>query len=483
MFEHDAEEAWWAGVVAATRAALADLPSDTRVEAIGLSACGPCLVPVDGAGRALRPGILYGVDTRASAQVAATERAIGPDKVRADFGMPLSSQTVGPKIDWLVENEPETFAATSQLLTANSFVAYRLSGRACIDHHQAAYFAPYYRDGAWDSTYDTAGVVSRLPELAWSDEVIGAVTDAAAAQTGLPPGVPVVLGSSDGLTGAYGAGTQAEGDGVLNYGTTLGLTVFAPRTAATGGVWRTPGAVAGQDCLLAGLSTGGVLATWFVEQLGRDLLVDAPDDAAGAYHRLAEEAERSPAGAAGLLLLPYFAGERTPIYDPGAAGVLLGLRLSHSRGDLYRAVLEGTAYGIRHVLEEMSRLGGVVETLRAVGGGLRTALWQQIVSDVTGLPQKIISPHHGAPVGAAHLAALGTGLVAEGHSPSSWVAVSKVVTPQPAVRPVYDARFAVYLEAYQRTRPLIEQLRPDDAHESFRSTAGLLAASQPEKRS
>jgi xylulokinase len=456
-FEHDATQVWWLGVVAALRSLLSTLPSGLALEGVGLTACGPCLVPVDHGGEPLRPGILYGVDTRAAEQVRRLERDIGPEQILADYGMPLTSQSAGPKIDWLAEIEPAVYARTAHLLTANGFAAWRLTGEVRCDHHQAAYFAPYYRAGQWDRTHDRWGVVDRLPPLAWSDEVIGEVTAAAAEATGLPVGLPVVLGSSDGLTAAYGAGTLSDATAVLNYGNTLGLTVMTTASVGTGGVWRTPGARPGELCLVAGLATAGALTSWFVEQFARELAAD-PD---AAYEMLAAEAGASPPGAAGLLLLPYFAGERTPFYDPGAAGVLLGLRLQHTRGDHYRAILEGTGFGVRHLLDELAGMGVMVERIRAVGGGTRTALWPQVVSDITGVPQQVVGPRGGAAVGAALLTALGSGAELTGlwvDSDSVHPTLHPTLQPTSSLKPLYDERFRVFRAAYERTRPLISAL-------------------------
>jgi xylulokinase len=455
-FEHDATQVWWLGVVAAIRSLLISLPAGVTVGGLGLSCCGPCFVPVDESGQPLRGGILYGVDTRAATQVSRLEQEIGADSILADFGMPLTSQSIGPKIDWLAEEEPEIYAATANLLPANSFAAWHLTGQLRIDHHQAAYFAPYYRAGGWDRTYDRIGVVDRLPALAWSQEVVGHTSTAAAAETGLPQGVPVILGSSDGLTAAYGSGAVEEGNAVLNYGSTLGLTVMTSEASGAGGVWITPGAVPGQRCLAAGLATGGALTTWFIDQFAREL-----GNADEAHRVLADEAERSSPGANGLLLLPYFAGERTPIYDPGAAGVLLGLRLAHTRGDLYRALLEGTGFGVRHLLEELSSMGIAVTTLRTVGGGTRTPLWQQIVSDISGVTQQVVTDHHGAAAGAAVLALVATGAAV---GPTAWKlapeSIVRRVTPSVTLGPLYEQRYRLFRETYERTRPLIDGLDP-----------------------
>lgn len=456
-FEHDARQVWWLNVAAVLRRLLSALPGDSSVQALGLTCCGPCLVPVDHDGRPVGPGILYGVDSRATSQVQRLERELGADRIRADFEMPLTSQSVGPKIDWLAEVEPAIYAETAHLLTINSFTAWHLTGEMRIDHHQAAYFAPYYRAGRWDPTHDRTGVCDRLPTLAWSEEVVGAVSAAAAAETGLPEGLPVIIGSSDGVTAAYGAGAIEEGSAVLNYGSTLGLTAMTGRAIGTGGVWRTPGAKAGQTSLVAGLATSGALLTWFIDRFAPELA----QDPVASYRALAAEAELSPPGASGLLLLPYFAGERTPIYDPGAAGVLLGLRLDHKRGDHYRAILEGTAFGARHLLAEFATMGVQVNRLCAVGGGTGSRLWQQIVADVTGVPQEVVASRGGAAAGAALLAALGSGQLDAPWSPPIAQA-SEIFRPRDALRSLYDQRYGLFREAYERTRPLIAGLAATD---------------------
>lgn len=457
-YEHDADLVWWHDVARIARKVIALTDGDVTVEAVGLSACGPCIVPVDADGNPLRPGILYGVDTRATSQVDRLVGRIGEAEILTAFGMPLTSQSVGPKLQWMYEEEPDLYARTAAFLTANGYAAFRLTGRQCVDHHQAAYFAPYYRNGQWDPAYDEADIVSRLPDLLWSTEVVGTVTPEASSLTGLPVGIPVTIGSSDGLTGAYGAGALRDGDAVLNYGTTLAVSIFAsPGGPNIAGIWRTPGALPGQQSLAAGLSTGGALLSWFLKELARDLPAEG-SLASSAYGQLAAEAGDSPAGGGGLLLLPYFAGERTPIYDPGAAGVLLGLRLHHTRGDIYRALLEGTAHGVRHVLDEMGKAAEIAAPVRAVGGGTATSLWMQIVSDVTGYTQQTVTPHHGSPIGAAFLAALGCGLTSGDTDLDGWVLPAQVITPDAGTKQIHDQRHAAYLDAYLRTRPLIEAL-------------------------
>lgn len=177
------------------------------------------------------------------------------------------------------------------------------------------------------------------------------MTDEAAAQTGLPPGIPVITGTIDAWTEAVSVGAHGDGDLMLMYGTTMFLVVTGTDTLRTPSMWTTAGAFPGSRNLAGGLSTSGALTAWLKDLTGAD------------YPVLLAEAAASPVGANGLVTLPYFAGERTPILDPDARGVIAGLTLRHTRGDLYRSALEATAMGVRHN----------VETMRAAGADIRCA--------------------------------------------------------------------------------------------------------------
>ena len=450
--EHDAWRVWWGGAREAFAQLAAAAPHGTRIGAVGLSSCGPCLVPVDADGRARRGGKLYGVDTRASAEVAELERAYGADATRL-FGLPFSSQSAWAKLRWVETHEPAIAAAAASWLTANGFVALQLTGAHAIDHHQAAYFAPAYHAGKWSPA---ASQVS-LPSLRWSSDEIGRVTSAAASQTGLDEGVPVVIGSSDGATDAIGAGITAGPTALVRYGSTVGLTIQVADAAITvDGLWRTPGNRAGETMLVGGLSTGGSITTWMREQFARELAQSDEAQIRSAHADLLAEAADSPSGSGGVITVPYFAGERTPFNDPGARGVIAGLSLSTTRGELYRSALEGTAYGLRQLLEAASAGGVPVTRLRAVGGGVATDLWVQIAADVTGIPHDIVDPHLGAPFGAARLAAESIGACSPGDP--SWARVARTIEPRGSERALHDRRFPTMRRLYESTRTVIDEL-------------------------
>jgi xylulokinase len=191
------------------------------------------------------------------------------------------------------------------------------------------------------------------------------------------------------------------------------------------------------------MATSGAITAWLRDLIG-----------VSDYAELFALAEAAGAGAHGLLLLPYFAGERTPIQDPDARGVLAGLTLLHTRGDLFRAVLEATAFGVRHNLETMRAAGAAIERIVAVGGGAQGTLWTQIVSDVTGLEQVIPTQTIGASLGAAFLAAGTLGDV----SIEAWNPPATIRRPRPEVRATYDSAYALYRELDRATRPIAHEL-------------------------
>ncbi|MGH1565787.1 FGGY-family carbohydrate kinase [Mumia sp. DW29H23] len=436
---------WWDELVAIVQELLRAEP-DADVVGVGVSGMGPCVLLADDAGTPVRPAILYGVDSRASEQIARLDATLGADAILRRGGSALTSQAAGPKIAWVAEHEPGTYARARRLFMPSSWLAYRLTGAYVLDHHSASQSTPLYDADAlaWYAPWvDVVAPDLSLPELVWPADVVGTVTRDAAAQTGLPAGVPVVAGTIDAWTEAVSVDAQNVGDLMLMYATTMFLINTVAERVSTPSMWSTVGAYPGTRCLAGGMATSGAITGWL-----RDLVGGAP------YADLVAEARASGVGAHGLLMLPYFAGERTPIQDPEARGLIAGLTLSHTRGDLYRAALEATAYGVRHNVETILAAGGTVERVVAVGGGTQGALWTQIVSDVTGLEQVVPQQTIGASYGAAYLAATATGDADIGR----WNPPASLVRPDPARHATYSELFALYRDAYPATQQLSHRL-------------------------
>jgi xylulokinase len=443
--EHDAEAVWWTDVLAL----LAELGPEPlrRLAGVCVSGIGPCLLPLDEGGTPLRPAILYGVDTRATAEIDELTDRYGADELLRLGGSPLTSQAVGPKLLWLRRHEPAVWEQTERLAMASSFAVLRLTGEYVLDHHSASQCNPLYDLGAgrWNLGWaEEIAPALELPQLLWPGEAAGVITAEAAAQTGLPAGIPVAAGTIDAWAEALGAGVVAPGDTMLAYGTTMFLVQVAPGAHPDPALWLTAGVVPAGRTVAAGMATSGALTSWLREIAGGP-----------SYEQLLLEAEDTPPGADGIVVLPYFAGERTPLFDVDARGAVLGLTLRHGRGHLYRALLEATAFGVRHNLEAIAQAGGESRRLVAVGGGTRGGLWTQIVSDVTGAEQDVPELTIGASYGDAQLAGAAAGLTA---LDASWARVVDTVRPRQDMRPLYDELYGVYRRLYPATRDLAHEL-------------------------
>lgn len=435
---------WWEEFVSITKDLLA--PGDATVTAVGVSGMGPCLLLTGENDRPVRPAILYGVDTRAGAQIDAINEQIGASVIFERCASALTSQAVGPKIQWVADNEPESYAAAKKLFMPSSWLAFQLTGEYVLDYHSASQCTPLFDPVPLQWIEDWAECVApgiELPPLAWPGDTAGHVTAAAAGLTGLAEGTPVTVGTIDAWAEALSVGADRPGDLMLMYGTTMFLINTVAKPVSTPSMWGTVGALPGTHSLAGGMATSGAITGWLREIFG------SPD-----YPELLELAKRSGPGARGLLMLPYFAGERTPIMDPDARGVIAGLTISHTAGDLYRAALEATAFGIRHNVETMRAAGAPIERVVAVGGGAQGDLWTQVVSDVTGLEQAIPAKTIGASYGAAFLAA---NLVGEA-SIEKWNPTKTVRIPDPSLNADYEELYGHYRSLYTATKSIAHAL-------------------------
>jgi xylulokinase len=438
--EQDAERDWWDGVVEVCRR-LADGHS-ARIAAVGLCGLGPCLVPTGSDGRPLRAAILYGIDSRAREQVERLTVQLGDGEILERCGSVLSSQSVGPKFRWLAEQEPEVWAATRRVFGTASYLAFRLTGEYVLDHHSASHWAPLYdvSRNEWIREWADAVVPGlALPRLVWSHEVCGALSREAAAATGLAEGTPVAAGSIDSWAEVAASGLRGPGEGLLVYGTSMFLTEVHSSARLDARLWRTVGFEPGTHNVAAGVGSAGALAAWLRELTG-----------GASFDELYEEAAGAGPSAGGLLALPYFAGERAPLFDPDLRGALLGLTAAHRRGHVFRALLEATAFAVRQDLETMRDAGATIGRLRSSGGGTSRALWRQIVSDVTGLGQEVRHGAWGASVGAAFLAAVAIGAATLA---GAWPGEAVAVEPREELRETYDELYAQYRELAQATLP------------------------------
>lgn len=460
--EHDAESVWWHDFVYLCREMLSASSIDpAKIEGVGVSAIAPCVLPVDKDGRPLRPGILYGVDTRASQEIQDLEEAIGRQVIFDTCGSHLSAQAAGPKILWIKNNEPQVWDKTQKILTGSGYLVYKLTGQHVIDIYTAVGYAPFMdvHKIAWNQpAVEAYFSLDKLPEMLWSTQVAGRVTRQASQDTGLAEGTPVIAGTADAAAEALSTGLSETGDLMLMYGSTIFLIQKTDRLIATEKLWSAVFLEPETYAVLGGMSTSGSLTRWFRDNLAPHEMAAESSGGQNAYTALAELAAGSPIGSNGLVLLPYFSGERTPINDPRARGLIIGLTLSHTRADMYRAVLEGIGFGTRHNIDIMRQTGVPPRRILAVGGGTKNPLWLQIVSDIAGIEQYVPDQSYGASYGDAFMAGIGTGRFKDTTQSPQWVTHSTVVVPDPEAQLRYEPYYQIYRELYTRTAGAMHKL-------------------------
>ena len=464
--EADADEIWWHDFVLLARELLDRSSVDPAdILAICPSAIGPCVLPVDQSGLPLRPAIMYGIDTRATAEIAEINRELGEDWILKNTGSELSSQAAGPKILWIRRNEPDVWKRTARIMTSTSYLVFRLTGRVIIDHYTAAAYGPLYNLHTleWDPrALELVCEKEMLPELGWSAEQAGTVSSKAATETGLLEGTPVSVGTADAGAEATAAGALHTGDTMLMYGSTHFFIQICEKLVSTDKLWPTVYLEPGSFALAAGMSTTGALTRWFRDNFADREVQGEKEGGINAYQTLFEEASKVPRGANGLLALPYFSGERSPINDPWARGAIFGLTLSHSRPHLYRAFLESIAYGIRHNLETMQKAGASPGRLVAIGGGVQSDLWTQIVSDVTGREQYVHATP-GASFGDCMIASVTAGMAEKLSDRLDWVGEGEIARPSPVAHSFYNTQYPLFLALYEQTKHLSQTLARDQS--------------------
>jgi xylulokinase len=438
-------ESWWAAGLASIRRVLEARPGAT-VAAVGISGQMHSSVFLDRAGEVVRPALLWS-DGRTTAECAEiTERVGGEARLRDLASNPALEGFTLPKVLWLRNHEPQAFARLATVLLPKDYVRFRLTGELATEPSDASATLMY--DTArlrWSGEIMAAVGLpeSLLPQVGGSAEVLGRVTPAAAALTGLAAGTPVVGGGADNACGAAGVGVVEPGEAVASWGTSG--TVVAPTAAprvdpglrahtfchVVPGTWYLMGVV---------LSAGGAFS-WYRDQLARELA-----GAADADLRLDEEAASVPPGAEGVTFLPYLQGERTPHRDAAARGAFTGLSLAHTRAHLTRAVLEGICFALRDSVSILRELGMAPDHLLLTGGGARSPFVRRLQAEVFGVPVTTVNREEGPAYGAALLAAVGVGAF-----PDLAAAARATLARAPLEHPDPQAH-AAYREPYARFR-------------------------------
>jgi xylulokinase len=434
--EQDTDD-WWQATRQAVGQAIAECGGLERIRLLGIGVVGqgPTTVAVDASGRALGPAITW-LDTRARAEAAALSAAIG---------VPPWQLGALPHERWLERTDARRHAAATSFLSPWDWLTLRLTG-------EVVRAVPPVSGHPTDATLRAGGAdPARFGRAVEWATAVGRTLPGPSVELGIPAGTPVVAGGNDALAAFHGAGLVDAGDAVDTGGTSGGLGVYWDEQLDIPGTYRAAASLPGLWLYGGAMNAVGKSVDWIGELLapagGDDL-----DD-------LLRDATSTPAGAAGLVFLPYLAGERAPIDDERARGMFAGLSLAHGRGHLTRAVLESGGFALRHVAEPIRERGIRLERLVMSGATERLRPAAQMRADILDVPVDLPSSPDTAGVGAAILAAVGTGVHPDARAAiRAMVRITIRLEPQATHRARYDELYAAYRELYPRTAGLMHRL-------------------------
>jgi xylulokinase len=449
LAEADPHE-WWRNVCALVPAVLADAAAGPgEVAAVGVSGMVPALLCLDENGQPLRPSIQQN-DARASRQIDQLRKQLADVDVLHRTGSDITIQSIGPKILWLRDHEPDILARTSRICGSYDWIVAQLTGHRGVEANWALESGLWdLHAGAWATDIcDAVGIdPNLLGPVGRCHEIVGTVTEVAARITGLAAGTPVSAGAADHIASAFSAGLTRDGDLLVKLGgagdimLSLSEPVVDPRVFLD--YHLLPGAWMLNGCMAA----SGAVLRWFQ----RELAGSTP------FSTLDTEAEEVPPASDGLLCLPYFLGEKSPIQDPHARGAFVGLHLGHTRAHLYRAALEAIAFGFAHHVEVFAENGLEVGRVRVTNGGSRSGLWRRIVADVLNRSLESLVDHPGSSLGSAFAAGVGVGAV-DWSDIDRFARVDTVVDPDPDRHATYRDAYRLYRELYPAIAPVSHQL-------------------------
>ena len=421
------------------------------VAAIGVTGSRATVMPVAGNGEPCGP-VIFWYDRRAQAAADELGRRLGgPERFLQLTGVPLDATPSVTKIMWLRHHQPETFAAAAAFVIPQSAVLNSLTGAGwyCDESYGSYVGLMDIATRRWNEELLAAAELNAaaLPVLVAAGSVVGTLSAAAAAATGLPQSVKVVASGSDSACFKIGAGIEGTGVASIYIGTAGVVGVITDRPALDPRLTCCPSALPGYWDAEGLLLTAGSAYRWL-----RDLLNAAQRDG-GSYRfeDLDALAAQAPPGSDGLLVVPHLAGAGTPLWSAAASGVVAGLRLSHTPASLARGVLEGVAYAQKHALDAVAEHVSPIDRLRFTGGGAASPLWAQIIADVTGVPVTVPASRESTSLGAALIAGVAGEVYPDFHAAIAAAAgPERQFQPDPAAQEIYAAGYRSYLEAVSR---------------------------------
>lgn len=453
--EEDPDE-WWRAVVDTTRKVLEASKVDaSQIKGVSVSCTNAC-VPVNEEGKALRNAIMQ-IDRRTIPQAKKIKEILSEEKVFEVTGNPVAPGSfTAPIILWLKENEPKTFEKAYKFMVPTGYVVQRLTGEFTVDWSRAATTLLFdIKNRKWCIEFcEELGIpLEKLPELHSSWEIVGTVTEDAAKLTGLKEGTTVAAGCMDTVAAAVGSGAIKGGDLFCVMGSVARVCAVLDKPSFDKRFLNTCHATPNEWVAIGCVNGAGLSLKWFIDTIGRQEKTLSEKLNLSPYQILDLEAEKATPGSGGLVYLPYIAGERSPIWDPEARGVLFGLNLQSERRNVVRAFYEGIAYAIRHNVETLyPLLEGGESYIKLSGGGARSRVWRKIIADVCGKGVVTTIPLDTEPIGDALIAGVGIGIYRNVEEAVKVLQLGEKEEPRPECYDLYSNLFTLYRRLYEHLK-------------------------------
>ena len=443
---------WWNAVLRNIRGCVSEQDLDiSRVAAVGVS-CTNAFIPVDRSGNHLHRAIMQ-IDQRAAQEVDWIQKNIGEEMIYQITGNRVARGTFFmPTVLWYLHHKKELVDRAYKFLTPSGYIVCKLTGEFTINESRMGFsLMSDIRKGTWSTQLvEAMGLdLQKLPRPCRGDEIVGAVTEQAAAETGLPAGTPVVGGAMDTVAAAVGAGAMTEGDIFMALGTCGRVCHSTGRDVFDRRLMNCRNASDGQFLNVEATNACGVALRWFRDTFGA-VVSEMPEVSNlpkyEAFNYLAEQAQP---GSSGLIFLPYLSGESCPIWDPDAKGAFVGLHLGTHYKDMVRAVMEGVAFSLRQGMELMNLPERIGPGIPLGGGIANSAVWCKIIADVVGRPVIRTSVSETETLGDAILAGTGIGLIRDPEKIGKrMVDMGEIVEPDLQNTRSYQEKYDIYQKIY-----------------------------------
>lgn len=434
-------------VISVITESLQHIPQHT-IGGIGFSAAMHSLLPVDINGRPLYNAITW-ADTRSKKEAWQILQHPSSRTVYINTGIPIHPMSPLCKIVWFKDQRPDIFTAAHKFISIKEYIFFQLFGKYIVDYSIASATGLFnIRDKKWDETaMDIAGIDEKklsqtVPTVHKEHELLPVYKDLFA----LKVSIPFIIGASDGCLANLGSGAILHGDTALTIGTSgaVRMTVYDPAEAGQEPLFTY--LLADEIYVRGGaINNGGIILKWLAE-----LFLWREDEGENNYETLLSMASKVSPGADGLLFLPYLLGERAPVWDADAKGVLSGLTMKHKKEHVVRAALEGICFTLYQIIKELETVYGPVKEIYASGGFVKSSFWVQLMADVTGKKIKLPETTDASAMGAAWLAMYATGFLKELSGTKEFMSLTQVYEPDAATHRMYTERFQLFNLLYPK---------------------------------